>query len=655
MQKYYTLLGDVNAPGRYLMDEEMSLRALIALHSGGIINHQRIKLVQIGGALGSYVSHSQLDQSLQELALEDISPVIMVFGQQFCPVDHMRFLVRFVIREAKIDNPLLRKIYQCIEDIENKKADQGHLEKIKNLLETPVETHGEYLLFRALKEQIKRYPEIIEEHISGHKCRQGICRGLIDAQCINACPAEIHIPGYVEMMKTKDYHGAYALMRQSNPLSFICAKVCARPCEARCRRREIEKTVGVRALQRFAAEKSLRSDGFQEDMRPLNGLTVGIVGAGPAGLSAAYYLQRTGYAVTLYEKQPVVGGMLAFGVPEYRMPYSDIIDEVETIKKLGVDIKLNSEIGNALPLRDLSKRHNAIVLACGTQIGNGLEALSVLGPGSYMTAVDFLRGVRLTKTQQIGQTVMIIGGGDVAIDVARTSVRLGAKKVVVASLESFHEMPASEDERTFALEEGVEFVCGYGFSSVQIGGESHRITLKRCLSVFDAEDRFMPEFDEEDILTFDTRQVIVAIGQSADISLLKSLGIFEKHQLGANENTGYTHIDGVFAVGDMVKASIAIDAIAGGKRVARSVDRYLGGSGLYTGPVIAIPESLLNITTWDDGPEVESVDTPGERTIGFRECVKTLKPEAAEKEASRCMRCDRNSKRVLGLKPACQF
>lgn len=648
MNKIINIFGDVNKKGKFEISSDKTIKDILNEYAGGMKNSRKVKLVQIGGPLGICVRGKELNNKLSDYEEYMSGNMIVFLGDLLCPVDYLRFLTRFMVRELRIDNEHIRKLNQLVENIAQGKAAECSFVELVNEVNKDSETNAENRLNQIFLYITSEFNNEFMDHIIDKKCKNGICRGLMVAQCMNACPAEVYIPGYIELMKHGKVEEAYHLMRKNNPLSFVCGKVCARPCESRCRRGEIESTVGVRALKRYASNMALKIGDFKEDKLDSNGKKIAIVGSGPAGLTAAYYLAKTGYEVVIYEADKVVGGMLAVGIPEYRLPQETIDKEVKLIKDLGVKIITNTRVGVDITLKELRRKFDSLLLATGCRIGNkfGPEASEI------ETAVDLLRGVKVQGRREIGENVLVIGGGDVAMDAARTSIRLGDKKVITASLETFETMPASDEERDEAVEEGVQFISGYGTKDIHVeDGKLRGITLKKCLSIFDDEGRFSPVYDEEDIKTFEIDSLILAIGQRPDNSYLdEDIELNERGWIKVNQYTFATNIEGVFAAGDMYTPGTAIKAIAEGKKAAVSIDKYLGGNGLYLGEEIEIPEKPLNCTIWDIEKVVEKHQDPSERKENFDAVSRVYIADEAKQEASRCMRCDRNSRKPLYLR-----
>ncbi len=627
------IFGNSQIRGEIESVADESLKEIFARVGG----EKRPKLIQVGGPLGRLLVDGEINISVKDLSNDLIENSISFYDDLVCPVDFMRFMVRFTIRELNIVNDNLKKVYDIVDGMTNGKTELIDLKYLNVLIKDTYTTTAEKLLYKNLAFVLEYFKSEVLAHIKDKFCKNSICRGLFEAQCINACPAHIHIPGFVALMKDKKITEAYKLMRQENPLSSICGSVCARPCELRCRRGEITSTVGVRALQRFISATALESFETEKTLAS-KGKKVAIVGAGPSGLTTAYYLKRTGYDVTVYEKNNEGGGMLSFGVPSYRLPLKSIRDEIKTIEELGVKIVTNTQIGVDITLDELKKKYDVISLATGTNIGNTIK----LDHGNVLPGIEFLKNVRLKNKTDIGKRVLVIGGGDVALDCARTALRLGAE-VFSASLETFNLAPASNEEKKHSLQEGVIFKSGYGIDSIV----NDNVVLKKCIQVTDDSGRFSPVFEEDFIELENISTIILSIGQRPDLSYLSSDLVSDRGFIKTSRK--YQITDQIFASGDIIKPTIVIDAIAQGKEVAIEIDAKLGGSGLYLSDSIEIPEKVLNIRTFDYDIREEKENDIKERVTNFDEVTNVYSVEDALYESDRCMRCDRNSVESLLL------
>lgn len=466
--------------------------------------------------------------------------------------------------------------------------------------------------------------------------------------CKYTCPAGVDVPKYVYLISKGMFAEAAATIRESLPLPNILARACSRPCENVCRRGKVNEPISICALKRFAMEKD--SKVWREKLwtaKP-TGKKVAIIGSGPAGLTAAYYLARLGHSVTIFEGMPEPGGMLRYGVQEYRLPKEVVEEDLMEILQLGVEVRTGMVLGRDLTLESLKGQgFEAILLAVGLQSSRKLKVEGSEFEG-IVGGLDFLRNVRLGRIKNLEGEVLVIGGGNVAMDVALTALRLGAKRVQVACLEKPEEMPAFPWEVEQAVEEGIAIHHSYGVK--RILGENGRVAaveLMRCLSVFDEEGRFNPTFDETVTKTIKADTLILAIGQAPDFSGLKTdqIKISKTGTVEVDPHTMQTSIPGVFACGDIVNGPASIvEAVASGRNAALAIDRYLGGAGTLEDSFVEVEE----VSHWlgkEEGfaykPRVEIPRLPLEKRKGnFAEVELGFDEKMALEEADRCLRCD---------------
>jgi heterodisulfide reductase subunit A-like polyferredoxin len=472
------------------------------------------------------------------------------------------------------------------------------------------------------------------------------------APCKIKCPAKVNVQGYVQLIKKKEYLKAVQLIRQRNPLSAICGRICTHPCESVCTRSQADDPVAIRLLKRFASdqEMTLLESGkltLPEAMEPAaDAKKVAVVGGGPAGLTAASDLADAGYAVTVYEAMNAAGGMLRWGIPEYRLPKKVLDHEIELIRRQGVKFVYHCRLGQEITLPALQMSHDAVFLSAGAQKSRRLRIEGEQLPG-VLHGVEFLRAAGSAQKPVVKGRVVVIGGGNVAIDVARTALRLGAESVEMACLEARREMPAYPEEIEATLAEEIKIRNGWGPKRILGNGSVTGIEFKRCTRVFDEQKRFSPVFDEADLSTLPADQIIVAIGQMVDEQLVSHVNAeSERGCFKTDPATGQTSIPGVFAGGDNATGPASvIDAIAAGKRAAESIERYLTGKDLrvdrFESSVRPIPETLLPATAkLPKQPRCSPTElAPVHRRNNFAEVEKGITETQALAEAERCLNC----------------
>ncbi|SEK19830.1 NADPH-dependent glutamate synthase beta chain [Pseudobutyrivibrio ruminis] len=482
------------------------------------------------------------------------------------------------------------------------------------------------------------------------------CYDTGTAPCKTACPAHIAIQGYLRMAAQGRYKEALALIKQDNPLPAICGRVCNRRCEAACTRGTVDEAIAIDEVKRFLAEMDLKAETRYIPKKIVPSQKgeftekVAIVGAGPAGLSCAYYLALKGYKPTIFEKSNYPGGMLRYGIPSFVLENNVIDAEIEIIKELGVEIKCGVEVGKDISLDELrSQGYKAFYVAIGCQGGNkpGVPGDDAIGTA---TAVDFLHECSENEKYDIKGDLVVIGGGNVAIDVARSARRVGNEKVSMFCLESRDIMPASPEEIEIVEAEGVELNCGWGPKEVLVdeAGAVKGIVLKKCTRVKDETGRFSPQYDENDTITVECKHVIFSVGQrSVYGDLFKGSKVVIERGPKADALTYQTDEPDIFVGGDMYTGPrFAIDAIAAGREGAISIHRFVQPhSSLTIGrnrrDFIELDKENIKIGDYDHSPRqipgVSKTTVDGELT--FRDKTVELTEEQIKKETARCLKC----------------
>ena len=497
------------------------------------------------------------------------------------------------------------------------------------------------------------------EHMWSHNYRDVNrinCYDTGTAPCKTACPAHIGIQGYLQLAKEGRYEDALALIKKDNPLPAVCGHVCNRRCEDACTRGTIDEAVAIDEVKRFIAERDLNAEtrfipkktipslkgGFEEK--------IAIIGAGPAGLSCAYFLALTGYKPTIFEKNAEPGGMLRYGIPSYKLEKDLLAAEIDVIRQLGVEIRCGVEVGKDVTIEDLREQgYKGFYAAIGCQRGRKPGISGENAEGAY-AAVDFLREAGAKESFALEGDVVVVGGGNVAIDAARISSRCTDAKISMFCLETREKMPASDEEIEEALEEGIELNCGWGPKEVlEENGHVSGVVFKKCTRVFDAQGRFSPEYDENDTVTIPCRHVIFSVGQAIDWGhMLDNLHVELRPNGGAlaNKLTYQTSEPDIFVGGDVYTGpKFAIDAIAAGREGAISLHRYVHEHctltiGRNRRDFIELDKENIKVETYDSSSrQIPPKADVKEQAKTFRDLSQSLTEEQVKKETSRCLSC----------------
>ena len=476
-------------------------------------------------------------------------------------------------------------------------------------------------------------------------------KDFILPRCTAACPAGVDVPRYIRAVKEKRFDEALAVLREKLPLPTVCADACFAPCEERCAYRQFGDPIAIRAMKRAAVDNG--GDVWKERKKKAkeSGKTVAVVGAGPAGLTAAYYLRSLGHAVTIYDAFPKPGGAMRYGIPDYRVPEARLDKDIDDILSSGILFQGNTVIGKDVTLDQLKKGHDAVFLASGA---NGSIRIPLEGSdkAGVLWGWDFLKDVALGKEFDFPGDVIVVGGGNVAIDVALTAKRLGAGDVHVVCLERREEMPAHEWEIARAEEEGVAIHNSLAPKKVMGGNTAAGLGMIRCTSVFDGACNFNPTYDEDITEKIEGGHIILAVGQAADLGYIKDDKAIDANRgwIEAAEDDLATGDEQVFAGGDVVSGpGSIIHAIAHGRKAAAAIDRVLGGDGDIE-ETLAVPEDAVYLSEFipDAAPRSDMpLLKPWERTAGFDQVELGLDDAHIVAEAGRCLNCDARKFEVI--------
>ncbi len=659
--KVFALAGDIVNTGIIEVPIGTPLGSILFDIGGGIPQKKAFKTAQIGGPSGGCVTRKDLNTPTDYEPLKKLGAImgsggLVVMNEDACMVDTARFFMDFIQDEScgtctpcRIGSRRMLEILERICAGEGRGGDIELLQELGAAMQKTAMCGLGQTAPNPVLSAIKNFREEFEEHIRQKRCRAGVCAELFISPCENSCPAGINIPGYTMLIAQGRFVDAYRLIRQENPFPAICGRICTRPCESKCRRAALDEPVAICELKRFVADYALkREEPFSDDVVfPKNGKRVSVLGAGVSGLTCAHYLVRIGYDVDVYEAESMAGGVLAYGIPEYRLPMDVLQHEISLIEREGVSIHLNTLVGRDISFEALREKSDAIYVAVGTsfpqRIGIPGEDLEGVHHG-----VDFLKKANFGQDPDIGQRAAVIGGGNTAIDSARTALRLGAASVTILYRRTVDAMPAYESERREAQEEGVAIL-----PLVQplrfIGDESGRVRQVECvrmrLAEFDSGGRRRSVPVEGSNFLLDVDTVIPAVSQYADLPFIpvESVGRTAWGTFTVEDETMMTTMPGVFAGGDVVHGpDSVIQAIADGTKAAVAIDRYLGGPGILNkGPEIAINAK------YDDDEVTELPRYPldmlnlEKRRASFDEVVRGYHKLTAMAEAMRCLHCER--------------
>lgn len=660
--KTLCLVGKINNPGLVEVPLGTPLGKIVFDIGGGIPNGKKYKAVQIGGPSGGVIPIEHLNTPVDYEAVTALGAImgsggLVVMDEDSCMVNVANFFLEFTRDEScgkctpcRAGIPEMRQILNKISRGEGTMEDIRLLEELGEMIASASLCGLGQTSPNPVLSTLRHFREEYEAHIIDKKCPAAVCQALFRTACQHTCPVGLDIPGYVSLIKDGKFVEAYCLIKQRNPFPSICGRVCHHPCEGKCRRGQIEEPVAIRDLKRFAADYAYELG--IECLPPVaekKKERVAIIGAGPAGLSAAYDLAQDGYQVTIFEALPVAGGMLAVAIPEYRLPKSILKKEIEAVEKLGVQIKLNTPVKDIDSL--LKDGYQAVFIATGAHKGEKMGIPGEELEGVY-DAIDFLREANLEREVKVGKKVAVVGGGNSAVDAARVALRKGAQQVYILYRREKKDMPALEDEIKAVEEEGIHL--HFLTAPTKVLGQNGKVSGLECIKMelkgFDRSGRKTPQPLEGSQYSLDVDMIIKAIGQRPDVSFLKDSGIKTGagSTISANHRTLATDRKGVFAGGDAEAGpQTVIWAIAAGQRAASSIKRYLQGKELLPRvernghkPIAISSQPPAEEQTQERARIKVTEIALTERKSSFKEVALPYSAKEAMEEASRCLRCD---------------
>jgi NADH-quinone oxidoreductase subunit F len=659
--KVFALGGAVQHAGLVEVPIGVQLGEIVYEIGGGVPDGKQLKAVQLGGPSGGCIPKGNLNvpvdyETLQELGAIMGSGGCIVMDDDSCMVDVARYFLDFIQDESCGKCPPCRvgtkRMLEIVTRICHGQGEEGDIERLIDLGNTIKDTAlcglGQTAANPVLS-TIRHFRHEYEAHIRDHYCEAGVCTSMFSARCTNACPASVSVPGFVSLIGEGRFDEALTLHRERNPLASICGRVCFHPCESKCQRGGLDDPVAIRSLKRFMTEQETEVQVPEVRENPeAAARKIAIIGSGPAGLSCAYFLARLGYRPTIFEKEGSAGGMLVQAIPAYRLPREELGREISMIESLGVTIKTGAALGRDFTLAGLKDEgYEAVFLGVGAPDGIGLRIPGEDGEG-VTEGLSFLRDYNVTGTAGVGKQVVIVGGGNSAIDAARTALRLGAEHVNILYRRQREQMPAWAEEIIAADEEGITVLPLTAPKEI-IRDVDGKVTGVLCqqmaLGDYDKSGRRSPVAGRNPDFTLSCDQVIAAVGQSLDAqALVGDVPVeLEKNWFKVDRNTGSTSVEWVFAGGDAATGPASVvEAVGAGERAAVGIDQYL------TGVNHAFWRREVAVDTFFD-PDADPVDTPrakvdcldpSVRACSFVEVELPWEVEVALAEAKRCLRCD---------------
>ncbi len=662
--KVFSLVGNIKRAGLVEIPMGTQMKDIIYEIGGGMQNDRDFKAVQTGGPSGGCIPLDYLDVEVDYENLDELGSIVgsggmVAMDEDTCMVDIARYFLEFCVDEScgKCTPCRMgtRRMLEILERIVMGEAEMKDLDTLEHLAKQVRDGSLCALGGTApnpVLTTLRYFRDEYEQHIEKKKCPASSCAALFISPCQDTCPAGTNVPAQLSLIQEGRIGEAYEIQREDNPFPGICGRVCDHPCEDRCQRSQLDRSVSVMAQHRYCADK-VYSD--EIDYRPETsrldptGKHVGIVGGGVAGLTTAYFLKRLGHEVTIYEAQSKLGGMLRWGIPEYRLP-RDVLDwEIQQIIDLSVNVELNTSVGKDISFGEIKDEHDAVFLGIGAQNDRSLNLENEDKPG-ILKGMELLDKVNKGEEIDLGDRILIVGGGNVAVDMARTANRLGCEKVIIAYRREEVDMPAYPEEIEEAKKEGIEF--HFLLSPEEIIVEDGRATgmvfTKTKMGEYTKWGRRKPVPVEYEKVIFKADNIITAIGQEVDTSFAEELADELTDERGrrvkVDPYTMETSQPKIFAGGDAVLGpATVIEAVGHGKKAAKEIDVELMGEERM--------EKLQSINTYEYSmeapdnehyiPRAELQSTPSEERKGnFKEVIQCMDRDCAVKEAKRCLRCD---------------
>ena len=537
----------------------------------------------------------------------------------------------------------LVEVDRLLLSILNGDADDGTLKKMEGMCRMIARTADcavGVVAANLILDSLTEFADEYESHINSRKCVENVTQTI---PCVTLCPAHVDVPGYISLIHAEDYEGAIKKIREKNPFPTACAMVCEHPCERKCRRKIIDDAINIRGLKKYAVDQVTADKVADPPANVRTGKSIAVIGGGPSGLTAAYFLALMGHHVDIYEEHEKAGGMLRYGIPEYRLPKERLDEDIRAILSAGdIDVKYNCKVGRDIQFDDIKNSHDAVYLGLGAQLGNRMPMEGADGK-NVIPAADFLQLVANGNAPDLtGKRVALIGGGNVAMDAARTAIRLHAKTIHVFTRKR-DDYTALESEIEAAMQEGIRFRTLLSFLNIELDDEGAVRAVWLQPEIVGEYDNFgfvTTEHSSNYPYRFLCDYLILGVGQRSDTAVFEKAGVpVNRGRINADVTCEVKDMPGVFSGGDCVTGpSTAINAIAAGQVAAFNIDEYLG----YHHKVVCdtpLPAAVPNPCIPTGRAEIEEKD-PFERRRNFDHVELPMTYEEAMRESGRCLRCD---------------
>jgi len=689
--KIFSLVGKIKNTGLVEVPLGTTIKDVVYKIGGGPSGKAKIKAIQTGGPSGGCIPEKMFDIPIDYESLTKAGSIMgsggmIVMDENICMVDIARYFTNFLQEEScgkcsicREGTKRMNEILTNITEGKGKKEDIDLLKELGPIIKDASMCGLGQTAANPLLATLRYFENEYIDHIEKKKCTAGVCKEIISSPCQYTCPLNTDVCVYVALIAKGKYKEALEIIKKDNPLPSVLARVCHHPCELKCKAGEYGEPIAIKNLKRFVTDNALQNNlvAKVKAVKKKNDSKVAIIGSGPAGLTCGFYLGQKGYEVTIFEKQDVIGGMMMLGIPEYRLPKKIVQADITYIKSAGIEIKTNSALGKDFNLSDLFKKgYKAVFIATGANVSLKLDIAGEDIKG-VIPGMEALINLNLNKNIEIGKRVGIIGGGNSAVDAARSALRAETSEsittvdmarsalrttkpesVTIFYRRSLSEIPAYKEEVEGAMEEGIEFE----FLTAPVRIISEMGKLKACefvrmeLGEVDASGRRVPipVKGSEFIVELDT--LIVSISEKPDVTFLQKEGleITKWSTLSINSETLETNIKGVFAGGDIVTGpNSVVTAVSAGKIAAVSIDQYVQGKEVkreykITRPSMYVEPLLLSDTELDELLSAKRVEmpllSPEKRKYNLIEVEQGYTEEQAKMEAMRCLRCELETK-----------